>query len=266
MPSERHRRGLEKLFDRKPVAQITELRRALGVRSRTTVFFVLKATGYLTSYSHAGRYYTLGRIPKFDAHGLWAVGGIRFSRHGTLRATIVVLVCAASAGCTHEELTKLLGLRVHDTLRSRVETHSLGREQVQAGYVSLDPGRDHPTAQARGRARTCGLEGPRLLPTVRRAHARQKDPAAQRPDPRAWGLPSLRNRIRVQQRVQPPPPLGRRRARHQGCCDDPTLREPRPTPASPPCGRLRRDDLRRPAALRSSPPARRHPKRPGESP
>ena len=153
MASERHRRGLEKLFDRKPVAQITELRRALGVRSRTTVFFALKATGYLTSYSHEGRYYTLGRIPKFDAHGLWAVGGIRFSMHGTLRATIVVLVCAASAGCTHEELTKLLGLRVHDTLRSLVETHSLGREQVQAVYVYLDPDADHAEAQIAERRR-----------------------------------------------------------------------------------------------------------------
>lgn len=137
----KHRSSLEKFFNRKPIAQITELRKALGVRSRTTVFFALKAAGYLTSYSHAGCYYTLSRIPRFDAHGLWAVGGVRFSKHGTLRATIVVLVCEAPAGYTHEELTKLLGLRVHDTLRSLVEAHALGREPVQAVYVYLDP---HP--------------------------------------------------------------------------------------------------------------------------
>jgi len=64
-----------------------------------------------------------------------------------------VLVCAASAGCTHEELTKLLGLRVHDTLRSLVETHSLGREQVQAVYVYLDPDADHAEAQLAERRR-----------------------------------------------------------------------------------------------------------------
>jgi hypothetical protein len=160
MPSETQRRSLEKLFERKPVAQITELRRALGVRSRTTVFFALKATGYLTSYSHAGRYYTLGCMPKFDAYGLWAVGGIRFSRHGTLRATIVVLVCEAATGCTHEELTGLLGLRVHDTLRSLVETHSLGREQVQAVYVYLDPDADHAQAQLAERRRKTAEPAP----------------------------------------------------------------------------------------------------------
>jgi hypothetical protein len=152
-PRETHRSSLEKLFDRKPIAQITELRRALSVRSRTTVFFALKAAGYLTSYSHAGRYYTLSRVPKFDAHGLWAVGGVRFSKHGTLRATIVVSVCEAPAGCTHEELAELLGLRVHDTLRSLVEAHALGREQVQAVYVYLHPDADRAEAQLAERRR-----------------------------------------------------------------------------------------------------------------
>jgi len=152
-PPETHRCILEKLFDRKPIAQIMELRRALCVRSRTTVFFALKASGYLTSYSHAGRYYTLCRVPKFDAHGLWAVGKVRFSKHGTLRATIVVLVCEAPAGCTHEELAELLGLRVHDTLRSLVEAHALGREQVQAVYVYLDPEADRAEAQLAQRRR-----------------------------------------------------------------------------------------------------------------
>lgn len=152
-PLETHRSSLEKLFDRKPIAQITELRRALCVRSRTTVFFALKAAGYMTSYSHAGRYYTLSHVPKFDVHGLWAIGGVRFSKHGTLRATIVVLVCEAPAGCTHEELAKLLGLRVHDTLRSLVEAHALGREQVQAVYVYLDPDPDRAEAQLAKRRR-----------------------------------------------------------------------------------------------------------------
>lgn len=136
---ETHRGHLEKFFDRKPIAQIAELRRALGVRSRTTVFFALKTAGYMTSYSHAGRYYTLYRIPKFDALGLWTFGGVRFSKHGTLRATIVVLVRETPAGCTHEELTGVLGLRVHDTLRSLVEAHALGRERVEEVYVYLDP-------------------------------------------------------------------------------------------------------------------------------
>ncbi len=148
-----HRVRLEKVFERKDVARLPELRRALGVRSRTTVFFALKAAGYCTSYSHAGGYYTLRRIPKFDEHGLWFRGEVRFSKHGTLRATIVVLVCEAPAGRTHDELEEVLGLRVHDTLRSLVEAHALGREPVQSVYVYLDPDAERAAAQLEKRRR-----------------------------------------------------------------------------------------------------------------
>jgi hypothetical protein len=154
------RRDLERFFDRKPVAQIDELRRALGVRSRTTVFFALKAADYLTSFSHSGRYYTLRRIPSFDAHGLWSEGAVRFSKHGTLRATVVVLVCEAPAGCTHEELTGRLGLRVHDTLRSLVEAQALGREVVDAVYVYLDPRAARAEVQLAERRRRTAASSP----------------------------------------------------------------------------------------------------------
>jgi hypothetical protein len=129
---------LEKLFERHRVAQLSTLRKALGVRSRTTVFHSLKAVGYYSSYTHAGRYYTLAHIPRFDGHGLWSQGEIRFSKHGTLRATVVVLVCRSPDGHTHEELQELLGIRVHDTLRSLVDDDLLGRQRVEAVYVYTD--------------------------------------------------------------------------------------------------------------------------------
>jgi hypothetical protein len=153
LATDAHRAQLERLFEHRAVAQLSELRRTLGVRSRTTVFFALKAAGYCTSYSHAGRYYTLRRIPQFDAHGLWSAGDVRFSKHGTLRATVVVLVSQAPAGHTHEELEVILGLRVHDTLRSLVEVHALGREQVGPVFVYLDPQAEHATAQLEQRRR-----------------------------------------------------------------------------------------------------------------
>ena len=46
---EGHRKQLDKIFRRKKVARLADLRRALGVRSRTTVFFALKKAGYCTS-------------------------------------------------------------------------------------------------------------------------------------------------------------------------------------------------------------------------
>src|SRR5438094_431786 len=63
--------ALHKLFRTRPVALLSDLRKALQTPSRTTVFRVLSSVGYLASYSHAGRYYTLKRIPQFDPRGLW---------------------------------------------------------------------------------------------------------------------------------------------------------------------------------------------------
>ena len=136
----------ERLFRRRPVVQLKQLQRALRTSTRT-VFRILDRLGYLSSYSHAGAYYTLRQIPTFDTHGLWFHGEVRFSRHGTLRATMVVLVCGAPAGHTHEELEAVLGLRVHDTLRSLVEARALGRERVAAVYVYLHPNADRAAAQ-----------------------------------------------------------------------------------------------------------------------
>jgi len=145
-------RTLEKLFLRRPVGELPELQRALGTSTRT-VFRVLARLGYLSSYSHAGAYYTLRAIPKFDAHGLWFHGEVRFSKHGTLRATVVVLVCEAPAGYRHEELEAILGLRVHDTLRSLVEARALRRERVTAVYVYLAPDAERAAAQLEERRR-----------------------------------------------------------------------------------------------------------------
>jgi hypothetical protein len=150
---EAHIDQLVKLLERRKVAPVSELRKALGVRSRTTVFFAMKAAGYCTSYSHAGRFYTLRRIPQFDEHGLWSCGDVRFSKHGTLRATIVVLVCESPEGRTHEELERIVGLRVHDTLRSLVEAQVLGREQFDSVYVYLDRDIRRAAAQMEQRRR-----------------------------------------------------------------------------------------------------------------
>jgi hypothetical protein len=143
MPAQQPTRqeALERLFRRSPVADLGTLQRVLGTPSRTTVFRALCSVGYLTSYSHAGRYYTLQSVPRFDADGLWAHGGVLFSKHRTLRATIVQLVNQASAGHTHEELQARLQLRVHDTLRSLVEDAEIGRTDIDRLflYVSIEP-------------------------------------------------------------------------------------------------------------------------------
>jgi len=139
-PTDARSQTLQKLFGRKPALRLQEMQRAVRTSGRT-VFRLLAPLGYLSSYSHAGKYYTLVDIPTFDERGLWFHGEARFSKHGTLRKTVVVLVTEAPAGYTHEELAIILGLRVHDTLRSLVEANEIGRVRIDVVYlyVAADP-------------------------------------------------------------------------------------------------------------------------------
>lgn len=156
--SARHdaRNRLIRHFKRTPVADLAEIQHVLDTTSRTTVFRTLSEIGYLTSYSHAGRYYTLEGIPHFDDDGLWMHGEALFSRYHTLRSTIVQLVQQASAGRTHAELQALLRLRVHDTLRELTKAKKIGRLQLERLflYVSIE----QEAARAQLAQRRCLLE------------------------------------------------------------------------------------------------------------
>lgn len=129
------RRRLTRHFKRNPVADLQTIQRVLGTTSRTTVFRVLSEAGYMTSYSHAGRYYTLEEMPQFDDQGLWSHGEALFSKYGTLRATIARFVHDAPAGQTHGELRNRLRLRVHDTLRELSKAREIGRVQLERLFV-----------------------------------------------------------------------------------------------------------------------------------
>jgi hypothetical protein len=141
---------LRERFQRHPVAELPELCRALSASGRT-VFRALGRIGYHSSYNLAGRYYTIEGIPRFDEDGLWFHDDIGFSTRGTLRATVEALVQQSAAGCTHEELSRLLRLRVHDPLRSLVQAKCLGRERVEALYVYVSARARTARAQLRQR-------------------------------------------------------------------------------------------------------------------
>ena len=143
----RYLSDLAALFRAKPVALLGDLRQALRTQSRTTVFRALSAAGYRTSYSHAGRYYTLDRIPKFDSRGIWIHRGIGFSARGTLRAAVTDLVETSAAGQTHGELQDVLKLRAHDTLRLLVRARKLTRRRFEQTYVYLSSKTERASAQ-----------------------------------------------------------------------------------------------------------------------
>jgi hypothetical protein len=137
---EGHLHWLVRRFQREKVMDMGQLQTQAEGRSRRSLFRDLAALGYLTSFTHAGRYYTLRTIPEFDAHGLWFYRAIGFSRAGTLKEAVAIEVDQADVGRTHAELRELLRVRVHNVLLELVRVGAIGREPF-AGvhlYVSAD--------------------------------------------------------------------------------------------------------------------------------
>jgi hypothetical protein len=62
--------ALQRVFERRQIATLPELKAALGTEVSMTIFRKLAPLAYLTSYSHRGAYYTLESIAQFDAQVL----------------------------------------------------------------------------------------------------------------------------------------------------------------------------------------------------
>lgn len=135
--------ALRKLFHQYLVVDISALYKTLETNSRMSVFRRLRDIEYISSYTHAGRYYTLAAIPQYDVNGLWFFQEKGFSRFGTLRATIVEVVNASALGMTYSQLRHLLGVTVQKALISLVCAEQIGRRKIHGMYlyVSADPER-----------------------------------------------------------------------------------------------------------------------------
>jgi hypothetical protein len=149
-------KAVRALLHEKRIATMAELKAALGTRADMTVFRKLRPLGYRTSYSHRGKFYTLDEIATCDALGLWAVGDVRFSKHGTLLRTCEALIGAAEKGYFADELQALLGVGVADALRKLVRAGRVAHAESGGRplYVSADGrhGRRQLQARAAGAA------------------------------------------------------------------------------------------------------------------
>lgn len=119
------------LLRRRETATMAELKQVLGTTADMTVLRKLRALGYLTSYSHAGKFYTLRELAHFDAHGLFAAGEARFSRFGSLLETAEHVVTHGAAGYFTAELNDELGVETKDALLTLVRRRRVTRELVE---------------------------------------------------------------------------------------------------------------------------------------
>jgi len=101
----------------------------------------LAETGYYSSFTHNGGWYTLRSIPRFGRNGLWFYHDIGFSRAGTLTKTLIVLITGSPAGMSAEMLGDTLRCRCHGVLvnlwrKGKITRQKTGRCQV---YFAADP-------------------------------------------------------------------------------------------------------------------------------
>jgi hypothetical protein len=109
--------------------------------SPTTVRRRLKGWKVCTSYNKNGQYYTLPSIPQFSKKGLWQYRGIFFSKHGTLKNTIIHFVRTSEKGLSNSELAEIIGINPHSFMPQFKELAELRREKYgrQVVYYSSEP-------------------------------------------------------------------------------------------------------------------------------
>jgi len=150
-PERYHPQAVADLLKQEKVATMAELMAALGTTSKMTVFRKLNTLGYLTSYSHSGKYYTLESIPRFDSQGLWTHRDIWFSRVGTLVATVESFVTESEGGFFVKELDKILHVTTKKVLQDLVAQERLTREKVSGWYLYCAPNAKTRKEQLRAR-------------------------------------------------------------------------------------------------------------------
>jgi hypothetical protein len=101
----------------------------------------LTETGYYSSFTHNGRWYTLRSIPQFDRDGLWFFDTIGYSQAGSITSTLIDLTSRSPAGMTAEQLGGKLRCRCHSILvqlyrRGKLQRLKQGRSHV---YLAMDP-------------------------------------------------------------------------------------------------------------------------------
>ncbi len=130
---------INSLFAQQPCWLIIPLATKLGYSVPSTRRF-LRESGYYSSFTHNGKWYTLRSIPRFNRDGLWFYESVGFSRVGSLTSTLVHLVERSPEGMTAEQLGEKLLCRCHSVLvqlyrSGKLERHKLGRSHV---YLSAD--------------------------------------------------------------------------------------------------------------------------------
>jgi hypothetical protein len=128
------------LFSKQPCWMIQPLANEMQY-SIASVRRFLSETGYFSSFTHNGGWYTLRSIPRFGRDGLWFYHDIGFSRAGSLTNTLIELTTRSPSGMSAQMLGEKLRCRCHTVLvhlwrQGRLQREKVGRCHL---YFAVDP-------------------------------------------------------------------------------------------------------------------------------
>ena len=126
---------LLKCMNKKKIATMEALKNLLKTRSRMTVFRHLQKLDYISSYSHKGKYYSLNNLAIYNEYGVWRCESVSFSKHGTVKNTLKILIDNSLKGYTASELNSILEVKVDDVLLELVRYGSVIRKKMSGKYV-----------------------------------------------------------------------------------------------------------------------------------
>ncbi len=147
MPKINSQKKVENLLRKRRVVTMSDLCEVIGSSSRMTVFRRLREIEYVSSYTHAGRYYTLYDIARFDSDGIWFYDDIGFSQNGSLKNTVTYLVHKGDVGKFHSDLERQLRVRVHNVLLDLVKSKQIKRIKFESQYLYLSTDKPRSTKQ-----------------------------------------------------------------------------------------------------------------------
>ena len=147
MPKIDAHKKLENFIKSRRVVEMRDLFEAVESTSRMTVFRRLSGVEYLCSYTHAGRYYTLFDIARFDSDGIWFYDDIGFSQNGSLKNTVTYLVDNGDGGKFHSDLQRQLRVRVHNVLLDLVRSKQIKRTKFEGQFLYLSSDKARSTKQ-----------------------------------------------------------------------------------------------------------------------
>lgn len=113
---------------------MTELCQKSGY-SRRSIHRFLSELGYLSSFTHNSKWYTLATIPNFNKDGLWFHEHIGFSKHGDLKKTIVHLINRSSQGVFANQLIEKLSLPCYAVLNHLYKNSSIFRIKDKTNFI-----------------------------------------------------------------------------------------------------------------------------------